>query len=78
MIDHNLSSLGLRSLLSNSDPSHRSEPLPFSNDLTAFCKADSKFLSIAITSPVAFIWVPKERSPSRNLSNGHLGILTTQ
>ena len=32
---------------------------------------------IAITSPVAFIWVPSFRLASANLSKGHLGIFTT-
>jgi hypothetical protein len=33
---------------------------------------------MAITSPVAFIWVPMVRSPPGNLSKGQRGILTTQ
>ena len=32
---------------------------------------------VAITSPVAFIWVPSFRLIPANLSNGHLGNLTT-
>ena len=58
--------------------SHSSERFVISKDRTAFWKAASKERSIAITSPVAFICVPILRSPPGNLSNGHLGILTTQ
>ena len=32
---------------------------------------------MAITSPVAFIWLPSERSAPGNLSNGKRGSLTT-
>ena len=32
---------------------------------------------VAMTSPVAFIWVPRRRSPFSNLSNGKRGILAT-
>ncbi len=45
--------------------------------LTAFIIPSSKLLPIAITSPVAFICVPKVRGEPANLSNGHLGSLTT-
>jgi len=31
----------------------------------------------AMTSPVAFIWVPRLRSARANLSNGQRGILAT-
>ena len=50
---------------------------PNSRERTALPKAASKLRSIAITSPVAFIWVPVRRSPSGNLSNGQRGIFTT-
>ena len=50
-------------------------PAPF--DTTAFISAASKLPAIAITSPVAFICVPSARSAKINLSNGHLGSLTT-
>ena len=32
---------------------------------------------MAITSPVAFIWVPRRRLAVVNLSKGHLGNFTT-
>ena len=44
---------------------------------TAFSRAISKLGAMAITSPVAFIWVPRVREASANLSKGHLGIFTT-
>ena len=51
---------------------------PISSARTAFWMAASKVRSIAITSPVAFIWVPlRIRSPSGNLSKGQRGIFTT-
>ncbi len=40
--------------------------------------ACSKVRSIAITSPVDFIWVLRVRSALGNLSKGQRGILTTQ
>ena len=49
-----------------------------SSERSALLKAASKLRSIAITSPVDFIWVPERRSASGNLSNGQRGILTTQ
>ena len=48
-----------------------------SNERIAFISPASKVGAIAITSPVAFIWVPKSRSAVKNLLNGHLGIFTT-
>jgi hypothetical protein len=39
--------------------------------------ADPNVRSIAITSPVAFIWLPSVRSAVGNLSNGKRGSLTT-
>ena len=45
---------------------------------TAFISAPSKLLSMAMTSPVAFIWVPSVLSAYTNLSNGQRGNLTTQ
>ena len=49
-----------------------------SSERTAFWNAASKVLSTAITSPVAFIWVPTLLSPLGNLSKGQRGIFTTQ
>jgi hypothetical protein len=49
-----------------------------SSDRIAFISAASKVRSIAMTSPVAFIWVPILRSAVGNLSKGQRGILTTQ
>ena len=49
-----------------------------SRERTAFWNAASNDLSMAITSPVAFICVVTVRSPLGNLSNGQRGILTTQ
>ena len=40
-------------------------------------RADPNSRSIAIASPVAFIWTPSERSAVGNLSNGHRGSFTT-
>ena len=57
--------------------SHSSDRPPTSSDRTAFCNAASNVRSIAITSPVAFICVPSDRSPAPNLSNGQRGIFTT-
>ena len=57
--------------------SQRSDFLPNSSERTAFCRAASKVRSMAMTSPVAFIWVPMMRSPEANLSKGQRGILTT-
>jgi glutamate racemase len=48
-----------------------------SKERIAFIKAISKELPIAMTSPVAFICVPKIREAVKNLANGHLGIFTT-
>ena len=50
---------------------------PISAPRTAFIRAISKLGAIAMTSPVAFIWVPRVREASANLSKGHLGIFTT-
>ena len=58
--------------------SHRSdERPPTSRERTAFWRAPTKERSMAMTSPVAFIWVPMLRSPRGNLSKGQRGILTT-
>ena len=57
--------------------SHSSDRPPTSSERTAFCSAASNERSIAITSPVAFICVPSDRSPAPNLSNGQRGIFTT-
>ena len=51
--------------------------MPISAPRTAFMRAISKLGAMAITSPVAFIWVPSFREASANLSKGHLGIFTT-
>ena len=51
---------------------------PCSSEAHALRNASSKFLPIAITSPVDFIDVPKVLSAVLNLSNGQRGILTTQ
>ena len=53
------------------------ESIPISAPRTAFINAISKLGAMAMTSPVAFIWVPREREASANLSKGHFGILTT-
>lgn len=50
---------------------------PISAPRTAFISASSKHCPIAITSPVAFICVPKRREEPWNLSKGHLGNFTT-
>src|SRR5207247_3463544 len=44
----------------------------------ALLSAASKVRSMAITSPVDFIWVPSVRSAAGNLSKGQRGIFTTQ
>ena len=44
----------------------------------AFISAPSKELPMAITSPVAFIWVPSVRLAVVNLSKGSRGIFNTQ
>ena len=44
---------------------------------TAFIRAISKVAAMAMTSPVAFIWVPSFRLEPANLSKGHLGTFTT-
>ena len=44
---------------------------------TAFISAISKQGAMAMTSPVAFIWVPSLRLAPANFSKGHLGNLTT-
>ena len=51
--------------------------MPISAPRTAFRSAISKLGAMAMTSPVAFIWVPRVRLASANLSKGHLGIFTT-
>ena len=43
--------------------SHNRERSVISRERTAFWKAASKERSMAMTSPVAFIWVPMVRSP---------------
>ena len=53
------------------------EYFPISKLLIPFNNADSKLAPIAITSPVAIIFVPNSLSAVKNLSNGHFGILTT-
>ena len=50
---------------------------PVSKERMAFINDSSKLLPIAITSPVAFIWVESLLSAVSNLSNGNLGILVT-
>ncbi len=55
----------------------RSPNRPISRERIDFKKAASKLRSIAITSPVAFIWVPKRRSPKINLSKGQRGTFST-
>jgi hypothetical protein len=49
-----------------------------SSERSALVMAASKLRSMAITSPVDFICVPRRRSASGNLSKGQRGILTTQ
>ena len=49
-----------------------------SRERIAFIKAPSKFVQMLITSPVAFICVDRLRFAVMNLSNGSLGIFTTQ
>ena len=71
-----LGSSGKRSFQLGSSQSR--DLAPVSRERTAFWIAASKQRSMAITSPVAFIWVPRLRSPEANLSNGQRGILTTQ
>ena len=44
----------------------------------AFISAPSKEFPMAITSPVAFIWVPRVRLAVVNLSKGRRGSLSTQ
>ena len=56
----------------------RSPSQLISSESVAFKRALSKFLSIAMISPVAFICVPSLLEAVLNLSNGHLGIFTTQ
>ena len=58
--------------------SHSSERPETSSERSAFWSAASKVRSAAITSPVAFICVPRLRSPAGNLSKGQRGIFTTQ
>ena len=48
-----------------------------SSERTALSSAGPNSRSMAIASPVAFIWTPSERSASGNLSNGQRGSLTT-
>ena len=62
----------------HSGSSQSTERPVISSERTAFWNAASKVLSTAITSPVAFIWVPTLRSPAGNLSKGQRGIFTTQ
>ena len=50
---------------------------PSSAPRTAFISAISKEGAMAMTSPVAFIWVPSFRLAPANFSKGHLGNLTT-
>ena len=53
------------------------EYFPISRLLIPFNNACSRFAPIAITSPVAIIFVPSSLSAPKNLSNGHFGILHT-
>ena len=62
----------------HSGSSHSRERPPISRERTAFCRAASKERSMLMTSPVAFMAVPRVRSPVGNLSKGQRGILTTQ
>jgi hypothetical protein len=58
--------------------SSASGPAPAcSRPRSAFCIAAPNVRSIAMTSPVAFICDPRERSAVGNLSNGKRGNLTT-
>ena len=50
---------------------------PISAPRTAFIRAISKLGAMDMTSPVAFILVPRVRLASANLSKGHWGIFTT-
>ena len=49
-----------------------------SRERMAFISAPSKELAMAMTSPVAFIWVPRVRLAVVNLSKGRRGIFSTQ
>ena len=58
--------------------SSQSHPRPRgSRDRTALSMAGPNSRSMAIASPVAFIWTPSERSAVGNLSKGQRGSLTT-
>ena len=60
------------------DGSSARKPAPAcSRPRSALLSAAPKVRSMAITSPVAFIWEPSERSAVGNLSNGKRGSLTT-
>ena len=53
------------------------ENFEISRDLIPFKSASSKEEPIAMTSPVAIIFVPSFLFANLNLSKGHLGIFTT-
>lgn len=50
---------------------------PISRERTALSRDSSMVRPKAMTSPVAFIWVPRRRSARANLSKGQRGILAT-
>ena len=50
---------------------------PVSSERTAFSRLSSIVRPTAITSPVAFIWVPSRLVASLNLSKGKRAILVT-
>ncbi len=70
-------SAGGRSASSHPGSSH-SQPRPRgSSERIALSRAGPNSRSMAIASPVAFIWMPSDRSAVGNLSNGQRGSLTT-
>ncbi|CUP54080.1 Uncharacterised protein [Flavonifractor plautii] len=68
----------ISSVYSSSRPGRRRDFTGSSRERMAFISAPSKELPMAITSPVAFIWVPRVRLAVVNLSKGRRGSLSTQ
>ena len=76
-IDFIRRSAGARRPNAQAGSSH-SQPRPRgSSERTALSSAGPNSRSMAIASPVAFIWTPRSRSASGNLSNGQRGTFTT-
>ena len=50
---------------------------PISSERTAFSRHSSRLLPMAMTSPVAFIWVPSLLLAEVNLSKGKRGSFAT-